>query len=186
MEFNLSKSIEILQRTPDVLKTLLTNISEDWVMHNEGGDSWSPYNIVGHLIHGEREDWIQRARKILGIAADKKFTPFGRFAHFNESKDKSLHELLNEFKARRMENLKILISFNIDDEKLKMTGVHPEFGTVTLSQLLSTWTVHDLIHIAQITRVMAKQYKEAIGPWIEYFRVMKDTNYAPDFPSEDV
>jgi hypothetical protein len=173
MEFNLNKSIEILSRTPDVLNTLLSGLSKDWFMHNEGGDSWSPFDIVGHLIHGEREDWIERARKILDIEADDKFVPFNRFAQFNKSKNKSLQNLLDEFKSRRMENLKILISFKIDNEKLKMTGVHPEFSTVTLEQLLSTWTVHDLIHIAQISRIMAKQYKEAMGPWIEYFRLLK-------------
>ena len=181
MKFNLEKSLEILRRTPDVLKTLLSGLSEDWVIHNEGGETWSPYNIIGHLVHGDREDWIPRARKILGIVADDRFVPYDRFAQFTESKGKSLQKLLDEFKDLREESLKILISFNIDDEKLKMTGIHPKFGTVTLSQLLSTWVVHDLVHLAQISRVMAKQYKEEIGPWIEYFRVMKDTNYAPDF-----
>ncbi len=181
MKFNLNKSIEILSRTPDVLNTLLSDLSDDWVVNNEGGDSWSPYNIIGHLVHGEREDWIQRTIKILGIEADNKFVPYDRFAQFNESKNKSLQNLLDEFKARREENINILISFNIDDRMLKMEGIHPQFGTVTLAQLLSTWTVHDLIHTAQISRVMAKQYKEAIGPWIEYFRVLKETGYAPDF-----
>jgi len=181
MKFNLDKSIEILSRTPDVLITLLSGLSDDWVIHNEGGDSWSPYDIAGHLVHGEREDWIQRTRKILGIEADNKFVPFDRFEQFNENKMKTLQELLDEFKGRREENIKILISFNIDEAKLKMEGIHPEFGKVTLEQLLSTWTAHDLTHISQITRIMAKQYKEAIGPWIEYFRVLKETGYAPDF-----
>jgi hypothetical protein len=185
MKFNLNKSLEILSRTPDVLNTLLTGLSDDWVIHNEGGETWSPYNIVGHLIHGEREDWIARTRKILGIETDKNFVPFDRFAQFNENKKKTLQELLDEFKARRKKNIKILASFNIDDKKLKMEGTHPEFGIVTLEQLLSTWTAHDLTHIAQISRIMAKQYKEAMGPWIEYFRVLKDTGHAPNFKQED-
>jgi hypothetical protein len=181
MKLNLNKSIEILSRTPDVLNTLLSGLSDDWIIHNEGGETWSSYNIVGHLIHGEREDWIPRARKILSIEAVNKFVPFNRFAQFNKSKNKSLQNLLDEFKARRKENIKILISFNIDDAKLKMTGVHPQFGTVTLEQLLSTWTAHDLTHVGQISRVMAKQYKDAMGPWIEYFRVLKNEGYAADF-----
>ncbi len=174
MNFNLNKSLEILTRTPAVLKSLLEDLSEEWIKNNEGGETWSPYNIVGHLVHGDREDWIPRTRKILGIEADNKFVPFDRFAQFSENKNKSLQNLLDEFKARREENVKILLSFNIDEEKLKMEGIHPEFGNVTLEQLLSTWVVHDLIHTAQISRVIAKQYKEAMGPWIEYFRVMKE------------
>ena len=174
MEFNLSKSLEILSRTPVVLKSLLENLSEDWTKNNEGGDSWSPYDIVGHLIHGEKTDWISRAKIILSAGGNKKFVPYDRFAQFEESKGKSLKELLNEFSLLREESIKILKSFDIDDKKLVLEGIHPKFGNVTLKQLLSTWVIHDLTHIAQISRVMAKQYKSEIGPWVEYFRVMKE------------
>lgn len=174
MEFNLNKSLEILSRTPAVLNSLLENLSDDWTKNNEDGDSWSPYDIIGHLIHGEKTDWIARAKIILSDGGDKKFVPYDRFAQFKESEGKSLKELLNEFSAIREGNIKILKSFNIDDEKLGLEGIHPKFGNVTLKQLLSTWVIHDLIHMAQISRVMAKQYKEEIGPWVEYFRVMKE------------
>jgi hypothetical protein len=174
MEFNLNKSIEILSRTPFVLKSLLENLSEDWTKNNEGGDSWSPYDIIGHFIHGEKTDWIARAKIILNDGGNKNFEPYDRFAQFKESKGKSLHELLNEFSTLREENIKTLKSFNIDDEKLGLEGIHPKFGNVTLKQLLSTWVIHDLTHIAQISRVMAKQYKEEMGPWVEYFRLIRE------------
>ena len=172
MEFNLNKSLEILSRTPVVLMSLLENLSEDWIKNNEGGDSWSPYDIVGHLIHGEKTDWIARAKIILSDGGNKKFEPYDRFAQFKESEGKSLKELLYEFSVIREENIKILKSFNIDDGKLGLEGIHPKFGNITLKQLLSTWVIHDLAHIVQISRVMAKQYKTEIGPWVEYFRLM--------------
>lgn len=174
MQFNLNKSLEILSRTPSVLKTLLDNLSEDWTKNNEGGDSWSPYDVIGHLIHGEKTDWIARTMIILSNDANKKFEPYDRFAQFKESKGKSLQELLEEFSALRNENIKILKSLGIDEEKLMMEGIHPKFGIVTLKQLLSTWVIDDLTHIAQISCVMAKQYKEEMGPWVEYVRLMQD------------
>ena len=173
MKFNLNKSIEILSRTPDVLNTLLSGLSDDWVIHNEGGETWSPYDVIGHLIHGEKTDWIARTKIILS-SGNKKFEPFDRFAQFKESKGKTLQELLDEFAALRNENLKTLKSFEIDEKKLTLEGIHPELGNVTLKEHLSTWVTQDLIHIAQISRVMAKQYKEEIGPWIKYFRLMKE------------
>jgi uncharacterized damage-inducible protein DinB len=173
MKFNLDKSIEILSRTPGVLKSLLSNLSDDWTKNNEGGDSWSPYDVIGHLIHGEKTDWIARTKIILS-SGNKKFEPFDRFAQFKESKEKTLQELTDEFTALRNENLNTLKSFEIDEKKLILEGIHPEFGTVTLKELLATWVVHDLTHIAQISRIMAKQYKEEIGPWIKYFRLMKE------------
>jgi hypothetical protein len=169
MNFNLTKSIEILERTPDVLKTLLSGLSDDWVMVNEGGETWSAYDVIGHLIHGEKTDWIERIEKTLGENEDKKFKSFDRFAQFTESKGKTLQQLLTEFAELRRKNLVTLKSKNITVDKLQLKGVHPKFGEVTLEQLLSTWTVHDLTHIAQITRVMAKQYKENVGPWLEFF-----------------
>lgn len=172
MEFDLNKTFEILERTPKVLNELLPDLSGDWTKNNEGDDTWSPYDIIGHLIHGEHTDWMGRLNIILSDG-DKHFIPFDRTAMFKESEGKSLHQLLDEFSELRINNLEKLRSLKLSEDDLNRTGIHPAFGEVTLKQLLSTWTIHDLTHIAQITRVMAKQYKEAIGPWIAYFRVLQ-------------
>lgn len=172
MEFDLIKSTAVLERTPKILEELLSGLPGEWSMNNEGEDTWSPYNIIGHLNHGERTDWVERADIILH-KENKNFIPFDRFAQFKESEGKDLQQLLSEFKELRKTNLQKLRDFNITEVDLSKTGIHPEFGEITLRQLLATWTIHDLTHIAQITRVMAKQYKEAIGPWIKYFRVMQ-------------
>jgi hypothetical protein len=172
MEFKLEQAIAILSRTPSVVETLLSGLPDDWVMNNEGGESWSPYDIIGHYIHGERTDWIQRMQIILSDRADRTFVPFDRFAQFEESKGKSLDNLLDEFKKARKDALQQLHAANITEADLDKTGTHPHFGTVTLRQLLSTWVVHDLAHINQITRVMAKQYTKEIGPWTEFFSVI--------------
>lgn len=174
MEFNLTESIQILGKTPLVVSNLLKDLPDAWIKTNEGGDTWSPYDIVGHLIHGEKTDWIPRTLIILGEAASKTFEPFDRFAQFKNSKGKSLDELLNEFSQLRNENLQKLKALNIDEKALMKTGVHPEFGSVTLQQLLAAWVVHDLGHIYQITRVMAKNYKIEAGPWPKYLRVLQD------------
>ncbi len=172
MLFDLNKTVEVLERTPQILQKLLSGVSDEWTMNNEGDDTWSPYDIVGHLIQGERTDWMRRLEIILH-KGDKKFIPFDRFEQFKESEGKNLQQLLSVFAALRKENLQKLKSLRLTDDDLYKTGIHPEFGEVTLRQLLSTWTVHDLTHIAQITRVMARQYKEVIGPWIKYFRVIQ-------------
>ena len=172
MHFNLTKTLEILERTPTVLHDLLSGLSDDWVMNNEGEDTWSPYDIIGHLNHGERTDWMPRLEIILH-KDDKKFIPYDRFAQVRESEGKNLQQLLTKFTEIRKNNIEKLKSENITEEDLDKTGIHPEFGDITLRQLLATWTIHDLTHIAQITRVMAKQYKEAIGPWTKYFRVIQ-------------
>ena len=172
MQFDLSKSIEVLERTPTVLKTMLANLSSDWVFSNEGPDTWSPYEVIGHLIHCEKTDWMVRAQIILSDQEDKTFEPFDRFAQLRAGKEKSLEELLEEFQALRKKNLEELKSMQIDEEKLERTGIHPAFGEVKLAQLLSCWTAHDLGHIVQIARVMAKQYKEEVGPWAEYLSVL--------------
>ncbi len=164
--------MEILERTPDVLNRMLQNISAEWTSNNEGGQTWSVYDIIGHLIHGERTDWIPRAEIILSEKHDKQFEPFNRLAQFEESKEKSLTQLLDEFKTLREKNIEYLRSTRLTDKNLEEKGIHPTFGEVTLSQLLSTWVVHDLNHIAQISRVMAKQYKAEVGPWIEYLRIL--------------
>src|SRR5690606_17588041 len=172
MEFKLDKALEILENTPSVLQALLANLSEDWYRANEGGDSWSAYDIAGHLVHGEKTDWITRAKIILSDATHKKFEPFDRFAQFQDSQGKTLEELILTFKMLRRDNLDFLKSLHLSEEDLQKTGIHPAFGTVTLEQLLSTWVAHDLSHIAQIARVMAKQYKEATGPWLAYLPLL--------------
>jgi uncharacterized damage-inducible protein DinB len=173
MDFSVEKSIQVLEGTPKVLNAMLQNMSADWILHNEGGDSWSVYDIIGHLIHGEKTDWIPRAEIILSQKPDKKFEKFDRFAQFEESKGKSISQLLVEFNDLRRSNIDILRAKNITDKDLYAKGIHPAFGEVTLSQLLSTWVVHDLNHIAQISRVMAKQYKENVGPWTEYLKILQ-------------
>lgn len=173
MEFSLSKSIEILERTPDVLSHLLQNLHPDWTSKNEGDDTWSAYDVIGHLIHGDKTDWLARAEIILSNQKEKRFEPFDRFAQFEGSKGKTLTQLLNEFKTIRTANVERLRKLKITDDDLKATGIHPSFGEVTLAQLLATWVVHDLDHISQISRVMAKQYKEEVGPWIAFLKILR-------------
>ena len=173
MNFTLEKSLEILERTPKVLITMLQDISDDWTSANEGGETWSVYDILGHLIHGEKTDWVPRADIILSETTDKAFKPFDRFAQFEDSKGKSLNQLLDEFKILREHNVEHLRSKKLTDKNLEEKGIHPAFGEVTLSQLLSTWVAHDLNHIAQISRVMAKQYLTEVGPWTAYLKIMQ-------------
>lgn len=172
MSFNLNNSIAILGRTPDVLRTLLSGLSHEWTHHNEGGDSWSPFDVIGHLIDGDETDWMARLRIILGQGSNRKFEPFDRFRHLQTNKGKSLEELLARFSELRAKNLADLKALNLNDGHLRLTGEHPEFGTVTLEQLLATWVVHDLDHLAQISRVMGKQYRKAVGPWEQYLSVL--------------
>ncbi len=173
MKFNLDKSIEILQRTPFVIESLLSGLSAEWWRENEGENTWSPYEVLGHLIHGEKTDWVPRAKIILSNAESKTFVPFDRFAQNNWDQERPIEDLLKEFKALRMENLETLKSLQIDASKLVEKGTHPELGAVVLRELLSTWVVHDLGHISQISRVMAKQYKTEVGPWKEYLGILK-------------
>ena len=173
MNFSLEKSIEILERAPSAYKELLNGVSDEWSKTNEGGESWSPYDVLGHLIHGESGDWMNRIEIILSDNPDKNFKPFDRFAQFEESKGKSLKDLLGEFMMLRIMNLEKLKAKNITEADLDKKGIHPVFGEVTLRQLLSTWVVHDLNHLAQVTRVMAYQYKDNVGPWSEYLRILK-------------
>lgn len=172
MGFKLNEAILILERVPQTLRTLLRGLPDDWVYTNEGGDTWSPFDVLGHLIHGENTDWIPRAKIILDEQRDKNFIPFDRFAQFENSKGKTLDELLEEFARRRAENIQVLKELNIDADALKKEGIHPEFGAVNLEQLLAAWVVHDLGHIHQITRVMAKNQKAAVGPWLKYLKVL--------------
>ena len=172
MEFDLQRGVEILERTPRVLTAMLSGLPPEWIDATEGPDTWSPYVIVGHLIHGERTDWIPRAKIILAQGEDRRFTPYDRFAQFTESKGKSLADLLEEFANLRAKNVATLTGWTLNDGQLALKGVHPEFGPVTMRQLLATWVGHDLGHIAQTARVMAKQYRDAIGPWRAYLPVM--------------
>jgi hypothetical protein len=172
MEFDLSGGIAVLARTPATLRAMLDGLPEEWTTATEGPDTWSPYVVVGHLIHGERTDWIARARIILEQGTNRRFEPYDRFAQFRESKGKDLAELLGEFDKLRAENLATLEGWRLQPEQLALEGEHPAFGAVTLRQLLAAWVVHDLGHIVQVARVMAKQYRDAVGPWREYLKVV--------------
>jgi hypothetical protein len=173
MNYTKEQAIEILERTPAVLNTLLSGISDDWVMNNEGAETFSPYDVVGHLIHGEKTDWVVRAKLILEHGTAKPFEPYDRFAQYEESKGKSLQQLLDEFDEIRKRNIAWFQSCQVTEEDLERKGMHPVLGEVSLRNLLSTWVVHDLTHIAQVTRVMAKQYKGEMGPWPEFFRILQ-------------
>jgi uncharacterized damage-inducible protein DinB len=170
MEFQLEEAIDILNRTPETLRVLLKDLPPAWATNNEGEDTWSPYDVVGHLIHGEETDWMPRARIILEHGEAQAFTPFDRFAQFEKSQGKPLNELLDEFAALRRDNLAALAELHLEPEQMSLRGVHPDanLGSVTLSELLATWVAHDLSHVAQILRVMCRQYSEAVGPWKQY------------------
>lgn len=172
MDFALPAGIAILERTPNTLRALLEGLGPEWTDSDEGPDTWSPYVVLGHLIHGENADWIPRARIILEQGPDRRFTPFDRFAQFRESEGKSLAQLLDELDRLRAANLATLTGWKLTEAQLALEGEHPAFGAVTLRQLLATWVAHDLGHLAQVTRVMAKQYRDAVGPWRAYLPVM--------------
>lgn len=172
MEFQLEQAINVLSRTPATLNLLLRGAPAEWTMCNEGPDTWSPYDILGHLIHGEETDWIPRARIILEHGEAKAFERFDRFAQFEKSKGRSADELLDEFESLRKSNLAALEQMKITSDQLALRGTHPELGKVTLSELLATWVAHDLSHVAQAVRVMCKQYSQAVGPWREYLPIL--------------
>ncbi len=173
MKFELEGAVNILRRTPESVRALLRDLPPAWATGNEGGDSWSPYDIVGHLIHGEETDWVPRARLILEHGEAQAFAPFDRFAQFEKSRGKSLDELIDEFAALREASLAALAELKITPEQLSRRGTHPELGSVTLGQLLATWVAHDLSHVAQIVRVMSRQYAEAVGPWKQYLPILQ-------------
>ena len=172
MEFNLSDGIAVLERTPRTFRAMLEGVPPAWTDATEGPDTWSPYVIAGHLVHAERADWIPRAQIILAQGPDRRFTPFDRFAQFRESEGKTLVDLLDEFARLRADGVATLAGWRLTDVQLDLTGDHPAFGPVTLRQLLATWVAHDLGHIAQTARVMAKQYREAVGPWRAYLPIL--------------
>ena len=177
-EFNLSEAIAILSRTPTTLDALLRGQPDIWTRRNEGRsnqdkDTWNAFDIVGHLIAGERTDWMPRVRIILEHGEAQAFDPFDRLAQQKESQNKSLEQRLDEFARLRNENLVALEALNLQPEDLTRRGMHPALGVVTLSQLLATWAVHDLTHLHQLSRVMAHQYRDAVGPWRVYLGVLK-------------
>ena len=172
MEYNLQDSIALLGRTPAALDALLRNLPEAWTLATEGENTWSPFDIVGHLIHCEHSDWMPRVNLILEFGETRAFDPFDRWGHQKHVQGKSLGELLDEFAAVRRENLNQLRALNLQAEDLARHGLHPSLGVVTLSGLLATWAAHDLNHLHQVSRVMAHQYHEAVGPWSAYLGVL--------------
>ena len=172
MYFQISKTIEILSQTPATIKSLLGNLSDDWVYAKIDEESWNAFDIIGHYIHGEQTDWMIRAEIILAQGGSVTFEPFDRFAQFEISKGKTLPELLETFAELRKQNIEKLKSWNLTDEQLKLKGIHPELGEVSLEQLLATWAVHDLTHIRHISNVLAKQYAENVGVWKEYLAIL--------------
>jgi hypothetical protein len=173
MKHDLDDTIALLARTPGVLNALLRDMSEAWTMRNEGGTTWNAYDVVGHLVHGERTDWMPRVKRVLEFGEDKAFEPFERFAQARESRGKSLAQLLDEFAQLRSENLSALRALNLSQEDCTRRGLHPSLGVVTLANLLTTWAAHDLNHLHQISRVMAVQYRERVGPWSRYLGVLQ-------------
>lgn len=172
MEQHLENTIALLARTPATLDALLRGLPDAWALQNEGSNSWTAFDIVGHLIQGERTDWMPRARMILEFGEMRTFAPFDRNAQERESRGKKLSQLLDEFRAARAENLAALRALNLTQQDMERRGRHPAFGTVTLSQLLATWTVHDMTHLHQLSRVMAHQYRAAVGPWSAFLGVL--------------
>jgi len=172
-EFKLDDTIALLSNTPPALNALLRNLPEAWIHQREGGDSWTAFEVVGHLIHGERTDWMPRARMILQHGDSRPFDVFDRGGHKQDIQGKSIGQLLDEFAHVRSENLTALRSLNLQSGDFTRRGMHPALGGVTLSQLLATWAAHDLTHIHQISRIMAYQYRETVGPWSAYLGVMR-------------
>ncbi|MGC1450493.1 MAG: DinB family protein [Candidatus Sulfotelmatobacter sp.] len=172
-EFNLAEAVAVLTRTPVTLDALLRGLPSIWVHSNEGKDTWNAFDIVGHLIVGERTDWMPRVRIILERGEERPFDPFDRFAQAKESQGKSLEQMLDEFARLRRENLVALQALNLHPQDLTRRGKHPALGVVTLSELLATWAVHDLTHMHQLSRVMAHRYRDAVGPWSAYLGVLR-------------
>ncbi len=173
MEHNLQNSIALLTRTPAAINILVRDLPEEWTFRNEGENTWSVFDIVGHLIHGERTDWMARTRIILQFGETKPFDRFDRWAQQRESEGKSLPQLLDDFAQLRSHNLSELRALNLKPEDLRKRGTHPALGTVALSELLATWAAHDLTHLHQISRVMAYQYRTSVGPWVKFLGVLQ-------------
>jgi uncharacterized damage-inducible protein DinB len=172
VNFSPDDALPILRRTPAILRVWLLDLPDSWTRTNEGPETWSPFDIVGHLIHGERTDWMERVELILAHGDSRPFIPFDRFAQFKASRGKSLAELLDTFAELRDSNLIRLQSLRLKPQDFARPGSHPELGPVTLGQLLATWVAHDLNHLGQIARVMSRQYTDAVGPWVEYLPLL--------------
>lgn len=173
VDFDLDHSVALLERTPALLRTWLADLPPEWTHRDEGPDTWRPFDVVGHLIDGEEHDWMVRTRIILTEGDVRRFEPFDRTRHLHRNRGTDLGELLERFAELRAANLSDLRRLGLTANDLARTGEHPEFGTVTLAQLLATWVAHDLTHVAQIARVMAHQYDEAVGPWKAYLSVLR-------------
>jgi uncharacterized damage-inducible protein DinB len=174
MKFELDEAMTVLSRTPAALNAMLSGLPRNWVENNEGPETWSPSDVIGHLVHCERTDWIPRAKIILEYGETRAFDPLNRFAQFEESKGKALEELLEEFAALRARSLVTLREMNVGPGDFEKAGKHPDLGKVTLKELLATWVTHDLDHIAQIARTMAKQYTTEVGPWQAFVSILHD------------
>lgn len=174
MNFQLEEAVEILERTPQTLSQLLTGLSSEWINRNEGENTWSAFDVVGHLIEGEKNNWLPRIKMILTKGATEPFPPFDRFSQLNQNDGKTMEQLLNEFADIRRANLEILRQIINPKTNFEQTGVHPEFGIVKLREQISTWVAHDLTHISQIARVLAKRYQNDVGPWRAYLRILAD------------
>jgi hypothetical protein len=174
MRFELASSMDILRRTPATLHALLDGLGDAWTRGNEGSDTFSPFDVVGHLIDGEETDWMPRARIILSRDPEAAFVPYDRFRHYGRNRARTLDSLLDEFARLRADNLTQLAGWNLGESELDLRARHPSLGPVTLRQLLAAWVVHDLGHIAQVVRVMAKQHREEVGPWVQYLPVLTD------------
>jgi hypothetical protein len=172
MNFDLENGVAVLERTPRVLRQLLSGLPDEWTTGDEGPGTWTPHQVVAHLVHGEITDWIPRARIILAREGERRFTPFDRGGHLARAASTELDHLLDEFERARADSLHALDSFALTEADLARTGIHPEFGEVTLRQLLATWVAHDLGHLVQINRTMARQYREAVGPWRAYLSAL--------------
>jgi hypothetical protein len=173
MKHNLDQTLSLLARTPDTLNSLLRDLPDDWTFSNEGGETWTAFGVVGHLIHGERTDWVPRAKRILEFGESRAFEPFDRLAQQRNSLGKTLPELLDEFARLRAQNLQELRGMNLTTADLEKRGRHPSLGVVTFSELLATWAVHDLTHLHQLSRILAYQYREAVGPWSKFLGVLQ-------------
>jgi hypothetical protein len=173
MEQNLADTISLLACTPATLDALLRDLPDAWTRQNEGGNTWSAFDVLGHLIHGERTDWMARARMILAFGESKAFEPFDRLAQMRESQGNTLAQVLDEFALRRSQNLAELGAMNLTRQHLERRGLHPALGSVSLSQLLAAWAAHDLTHLHQISRIMAHQYRQAVGPWSAFLGVLR-------------
>jgi len=172
MTFDLEQSIEVLKQTPHTLRALLGGLSDGWTLNNYGSATFSPFDVVGHLIHAEQTNWMTRAKVILQHGQATPFPPFDRYAMYEASKGKSMSDLLRSFESLRAKNLDDLRALNLSEAQLETAGTHPDFGVVTLKQLIATWVVHDLNHLHQIAKAMAFQYREAVGPWRQYLSIL--------------